>query len=260
MVAPAEARIGTFAEPPCPLPPDLRSDIAYRRAHGSSWDAVGTVLRYHSDALRRACENDPDFAAAQERAWAEAAWEGQADGLRRLRLLVNGEDDGRALKAAEVLLKYAAERRRDATRLAIERLRADAQQARAAAQQAKAEAKRAPREEEPAGPVIVGYMPAPETDAERQARFAREHAERAAEPAAEVYLWGGKHPTGISVRPDDSDVPVRVFADWSCGCGPKSVIYWVAPAGAKVRGSGNLVPEDNPDLALVGRPAAATEL
>ena len=95
MVAPAESRIGTFAEPPCPLPPDLRSDVAYRRAHSGSWDAVGTALRYHPDALRRACENDPDFAAAQERAWAEAAWEGQADGLRRLRLAANGCDDDR---------------------------------------------------------------------------------------------------------------------------------------------------------------------
>ena len=257
MVAPAESRIGTFDNPPCPLPPELRSDIAYRRAHAHPWDALGVTLHYHPDALRRACENDPDFAAAQARAWEEATWEGQADGMNRLRRLANGEDDGRALKASEVLLKYAAEQRRDATRLAVEKMRAEAHRARAAAQQAKAEAKRAPKEEEPAGRVIVSYVPATETDAERQARFAREHAERAAEPEAEVYLWGGTHPTGISVRPDASDVPYRVFADWSCGCGPKSVIYWVAPAGAKVRGGCNLFPEDNPDLTPAGRPGAA---
>ena len=250
MVAPA-----AFADPPCPLPPALRSDIAYRRAHGHSWDALGVTLRYHPDALRRACEADPEFAAAQDKALAEAAWEGQADGLCRLRLLANGADDGRALHAAEVLLKYAAERRRDDTRLAVERLRADAQVARAAAR-APAGAAR----EEPAGPVIVGWVAAPETDAERQARFAREHAARAAEPAAEVFLWGGKHPTGRSVAPDDSDTPVRVYADWSCGVGGKRCpVYWVAPAAAKVRGGCILDPEDNADLTPAGRPPAATE-
>ena len=147
MVAPAEARIGTFAEPPSPLTPELRSDIAYRRAQGHSWDAIGVVFHYHSDALRRAAEGDPEYAAAQEKARAEAAWEGEADGLCRLRLLADGADDGRALAAAEVLVKYARERRRDDTRLAVERLRADAQQARAAARPAQAGAAR----EEPAG-------------------------------------------------------------------------------------------------------------
>ena len=242
---PSDARVGTFLEPPCPLTPELRSDIAYRRAHGHPWDALGVTLHYHSDALRRACENDPDFAAAQAKAWEEATWEGQADGMSRLRRLVNGEDEGRALRAAEVLLKYAAEQRRDETRLAVEKMRAEAQQARAAAQQAKRVAKM--EEPAPAGPVIVGWVPAPETDAERQA-----------EPDAEVYLWGGKHPTGQSIQPDDSDAPVRVFADWSCGVGGKRCpVYWVAPAGVRVRGGVNLVPEDNADLTPVGRPGIA---
>jgi len=38
MVAPAAdvpgPKVGTYAEPPCPLTPELRSDIAYRRAQG----------------------------------------------------------------------------------------------------------------------------------------------------------------------------------------------------------------------------------
>ena len=251
MVPPAS----TFNSPPCPLTPELRSDIAYRRAHGHSWDAIGVTLHFHSDALRRASENDPDFAAAQERAWTTATWEGQADGMARLRLMVNGCDDDRALKAAEVLVKYASERRRDDTRLAVEKMRAEAQVARAAAR-AKADAPR----EEPARPVIVGWVPAPETDAERQKRFAREHAERATEPDAEVFLWGGKHPTGRSVAPDDSDTPVRVYADWSCGVGGKRCpVYWVAPAAAKVRGGCNLFPEDNADVLPAGQPVAATE-
>ena len=37
----AEPRIGTFSEPPCPPPPALRSDIAYRRACGHPWEALG---------------------------------------------------------------------------------------------------------------------------------------------------------------------------------------------------------------------------
>ena len=70
MVAPTSAegaspRVGTLNEPPCPLPPDLRSDIAYRRARGEGWDSLGVVFRYSCDALRRACENDPGFAEAQ---------------------------------------------------------------------------------------------------------------------------------------------------------------------------------------------------
>ena len=85
MVAPASAEVpgpggGTFSEPPCPLPPELRSDIAYRRDQGHPWDAIGCVFHYQSDALRRACENDPDFAAAQEKAWAQVTWEGRPTG------------------------------------------------------------------------------------------------------------------------------------------------------------------------------------
>ena len=143
MVAPASAevpagpKVGTFSEPPCPLPPELRSDIAYRRAQGHPWDALGVTLRYDSNALRRACENDPDFAEAQEKAWAAVTWEAEADGMRRLRTLANhSDDDAKAMKASEVLVKYARERRRDDTRLACEKLRSET---RLAAQAARAE-------------------------------------------------------------------------------------------------------------------------
>ena len=73
MVAPASAdvpgpKVGTYSEPPCPLTPELRSDIAYRRAQGHPWEALGVTLRYDCNALRRACENDPDFAEAQDKA------------------------------------------------------------------------------------------------------------------------------------------------------------------------------------------------
>jgi hypothetical protein len=217
------ARLGTFTGPPCPLPPELRSDVAHRRAHGHSWDAVGCALRYHPDALRRACESDPDFAAAQERAWAEATWEAEAEGMRRLRALADGCDDEVALKAAEVLVKYARERRRDDTRLACERLRAEARTAAEAARSERAAA----REEA----VYMPMLPSPETEQERRDRFDREHAARAAEPKARVYVWGGRHPLGRAFGPDEADTRVRLELDESCGVGMKGGVYWVVADG-----------------------------
>src|ERR1700712_3936838 len=149
MVAPAEPRVGTYAEPPCPLTPELRSDIAFRRAQGHAWLALGVSLHYDCDALRRATENDPDFAAAQEKAWAEATWEGEAEAMHRLRGLVNSSDDAQAMQASEVLVRYARERRRDDTRLAVEKLRAQTQLAKIEARAAEKE-----RAEEPPPPMV----------------------------------------------------------------------------------------------------------
>jgi hypothetical protein len=216
-------KVGTFSEPPCPLTPELRSDIAYRRARGEGWDSLGVVFRYSCDALRRACENDPDFAAAQEKAWAQVTWEGEADGMRRLRFVANhSDDDAKAMKAAEVLVKYARERRRDDTRLACERLRAET---RRAAEAARAERRAAPAQEDVvwAGP----RWPAPETEEEKRKRFDREHAARAALPKAYVYVWGGKHPLGRSHGPDGTDTRVRLKYDASCGEGARGIVYWV---------------------------------
>ena len=228
----------SFNAPPCPLPPELRSDIAYRRAQGSSWDAVGVVFKYHPDALRRAAENDPAFAAAQERAWAEVAWEGEADGMRRLRFLANGCDDDRAARAAEVLVKYARERRRDDTRLAAERIKSDTKLAVEAAKTERNE----PAEPEECPPPAP--KPQPESAEARAARLYREHAAEAAQPGAEVYLWGGKHPTGQCVGPDETDTRVRLVPDWSCGRGSRMIVYWVVPESARehVPGTGIIDP------------------
>ena len=239
MVAPtAEVpgpKVGTYSEPPCPLPPELRSDIAYRRACGHPWDALGVTLRYSPDALRRACENDPDFAEAQEKAWAAVTWEGEADGMRRLRFVANhSDDDDKATKAAEVLVKYARERRRDDTRLACEKLRSEA---RLAAEAARAERRGARAEPEAAWP--RPQWPAPETEEEKQKRFEREHAERAAEPKAYVYIWGGKHPLRRCHAPDETDTRVRLEYDASCGEGARGIVYWVvadSPPEARVSG------------------------
>jgi hypothetical protein len=226
-------KVGTFSEPPCPLPPDLRSDIAYRRARGEGWDSLGVVFHYSCDALRRACENDPDFAAAQERAWAAVTWEGEADGMRRLRTLANhSDDDAKAMKASEILVKYARERRRDDTRLACEKLRSET---RRAAEAARTERRAASSEPEASWP--RPQWPAPETEEEKQKRFEREHAARAAEPKAEVYIWGGKHRIGRSHLPDEPDTRVRLMDDWSCGVGMRhGLIYWVVPESVCTNG------------------------
>ena len=239
---------GTFDQPPCPLPPDLRSDLAYRRACGRSWASMADALGYHPDALRRATENDPEFPAAQERAWAEVAWEGQADGLRRLRQAANGSDEDRALKAAEILVKYATERRRDDTRITVEKIRAEVAHERV---EARVEAHRA-KVVEPAFPAWPPFPPeVKETEDERIARVERESAEKASNPPpkTEVYLWGGKHDIGQCLDPDESDVKVRVVPDWSAGRHDRHIIYWVVPETARerCRGTGIYFTADNPE-------------
>ncbi len=238
MVTPAESRVGTFTEPPCPLPPNLRSDIAYRRAQGHRWEAIGVALNYHSNALRQATENDPEFAAAQEKAWAEATFEGEAHAMGRLRLMVNSDDEDRALRAAEVLIKYARERRRDDTRLAVEKMRAEAQHAKIEARAAEKD-----RVEELPPPMVYHR----ETPEERAAECERIDLERATKPDAEVYLWGGKHSIGRFVPPSDSDARVRVVPDWSCGIGARNVVFWIVPHSVRERvsGTGVIFPEDN---------------
>ncbi len=237
---------GTHAEPPNPLTPELRSEIAYRRAQGHRWEAIGCALRYSSEALRRLVEADPEFGAVQEKAWAEATWEGEAAAMSRLRLMLNG-DDKYALQAAEILVKYARERRRDDTRIAVEKLRTEAVHVRAESRAAQ----RAPVAE-PAFPAWPPFPPeVKETEDERIVRMEREAAENAVKPPfpAEVYLWGGKHHIGQCLEPDESDIKVRVVPDWSAGRLDRMIIYWVVPETARerCRGTGIYFTEDNPE-------------
>jgi hypothetical protein len=109
-------------DPSGPLSPDLRSEIAYFRARGRSWEDLAGVFKCDPGALRRATEKDPAFAAEQKRAWDEVAWEAEAESLQRLRQVAAGTGE-RATRVAEALVKYAHERRRDKTRLAIEKMR-----------------------------------------------------------------------------------------------------------------------------------------
>jgi hypothetical protein len=91
----------------------------------------------------------------------------------------------------------------------------------------RAERRAAQSEAEPAW--VMPPQPAPETEEERQERFAREHAERAAQPKAYVYIWGGKHPLGRSIGPDETDTRVRLKCDNSCGVGSRGSVFWVVP-------------------------------
>ena len=111
MTAPAQP-LAPLPGPPLPLSSEVSSSAAYRRASGESWEQVGAALRFDPDALRRAAEADPLFAARFEQAWAEEVRAAEAAALRRLRKLTDSEDERVALRASEVLVRYAVEGRR----------------------------------------------------------------------------------------------------------------------------------------------------
>jgi len=100
--------------PPSPLPPDRRADIAYRRARGASWEAIGAAFRYDPDALRRLLADDAAFALSLEAAEAAAVRETELKALQRLNRLTDSDDERIAVRAAAVLVRYARERRREA--------------------------------------------------------------------------------------------------------------------------------------------------
>jgi len=208
------------------MTPEFRSDLAYRRAQGWSWKELGGTLSCDPDALRRATENDPQFAEAQERAWAAVTWEGQADGMRRLRHVATGGEGASATQAAEVLVRYAQERRRDETRLAVEHLRAQTRLEVEKLRNERAAAKKTNEEAEPRAPgMLIAPDPTPE-------EWERINTEEAAQPGAEVYLWGGRHRLCVCEQPDAADVRVRIKKDWSLGvAGGRDVVYWIVADG-----------------------------
>ena len=229
-------------DPAVPMTAQWRSDIAWRLANGWTWTQLAETLQCEEDKLRFATETDPLFAQAQEAAWARVTFDGEADAMRRLRQVVDGNGSG-AERAREVLAKYAylrrhdemeqaKERERNQTRLAVEEKRAqakiEAEKMRNERAALKAQSRREEEEEEEwVGPPRI----VKETEEEWQKRCDREHAERAAQPEAKVYIWGGKHALGQSIPPDESDIRVRLYDDWSVPeYSPRSnLIYWVVP-------------------------------
>jgi hypothetical protein len=223
-------------DPAVPMTAKFRSDIAWRLAQGWTWKELAETLSCDADDLRFATETDPEFAEAQERAWTRVIFDGEADAMLRLRKLADSGDSERALHASEVLVKYAAERRDNDTRLAAEKMRSQTRitveklkNERAALKEATKDAARKAQEEANYFPPVI--RPAPETDEERAKRFERENAECAAKSEAKVYLWGGKHALGRSIPPDESDIRVRVEDDWSVpSYSPEwNLIYWIVP-------------------------------
>ena len=71
--------------------------------------------------MRAAVRRDPAYPAALEAAEEEVWREGRADGLARLRAAHEDPDPDRAKEASAILMRYAAERRRDQTCLEVER-------------------------------------------------------------------------------------------------------------------------------------------
>src|SRR5262245_28614306 len=112
------------------LDEDLLVAVADLRARGKSWDEVAQAVKWEDVAeLRRAIRRDPYFPKALKLARHEVEQEAEADGLARLRALTHSPNEEVAKAAATVILKHLSDKRRDATRPKVERLRAEARMA-----------------------------------------------------------------------------------------------------------------------------------
>jgi hypothetical protein len=195
----------------------LVAKIARRRARGQSWESVAAEFHWDVDDLCYTCDREGAYAAALERAQKDVDDEADAEGMHKLRELLRHKRASVALDAATVLTKYLADTRRDATRLAVEKLRAETKIACANARRDAALGKHRPDDDPPL------------TDADKDQavrafwRGQDYSAEDASKPRAEVYLWGGDHKLG-STLPSEKDVRVIVMAD-DTNNGRK--LYWV---------------------------------
>ena len=202
--------------PPCALPEDILAQVADLRARGHSWEAAAQAVGFAVDELRRAVRHDPNFPAALELARQEFEQEAEAECLRRLRERLSDADAKTALKAAQTLTKYLADKRHDQTRLEVERTRAETRSAR---EQVKAEARRAEEAEDQEPEQTPEEI---EREAARRRRLERARAEEWAREKAIVYLWGGCHKMG-DTPPDATDTPLRLMADHTIR---GRTVYW----------------------------------
>lgn len=224
--------------PSDPLSDDLLAEVADLRARSRSWEETARAVGFPVADLRRAVRRDPNFPAALERARKEIDFEAEAETLQRLRKQLHDEEAATAMKAAQCLTKYLSDKRRDETRLEVERLRAES---RATREHAKIEK---PSEQ----PEEVAEVD-PEWVARRR-QLERHYAEDAVGDATTVYLWGGCHKIG-DTQPDATDTPLRLAADHTVR--GRGVVYWAYTDPPPV---GN--PIDGPFLAPPGcRPLIA---
>jgi hypothetical protein len=203
--------------PPVPLSPELLTDVAGRRADNVSWVIVGATLKFDCDALRAAAEADPRFAPALDRARAELTWQAEAAALRRLNRLLDSEDEGVAARAAEAVVKAAAERRRNDTRLAVEKMRAETALAKVAAKRAEADADADP---------YASLAPEVRKGLESEWKDTLD-AWNPLTLRPRVYLWGGQGPVGRGAEPDENDPRVRIVRDDARGV--NDPLFWVVP-------------------------------
>jgi hypothetical protein len=188
-----------------PIDEDVLAEVAERRVRGQSWEQAAEAVGWDAADLRRVMRNNPAYKAAYKAAEDERDQEADAEGMHRLRQLLRDEKPDIARRAAEIIMKYLTAKRRDETRLEIERMRAAARAAREAARRAKADEEGAD-EDDPLTP-------------EQQKQWdeaGRRAQERAAETASRekriVYLWGGCHKIG-DTPPDETDVPLVMVSD-----------------------------------------------
>jgi hypothetical protein len=195
------------------LDPDLVTEVAALRARGASWEDAAAKVRWDVGDLCRVLRRDPTYPAALEAAEDEAYREGQADGFARLCALTHDPDPDRAERASAIILKFTAERRRDQTRLEVERLRAEGRRLKAT-RPANGDADDAgEREREP-------YPATAEEKAQWDAEV-KAAAEKFAGRAT-VYLWGGCHRTDAPPDETDTELSLRPADDAI----PGRVIYW----------------------------------
>jgi hypothetical protein len=194
---------------------DLVAEVAGLRARAASWEETAAAVGWDAAELRRALRHDPTFPAALDAAEEEVYREGQADGMARLRALTKDPDPDRAKEAAQIIFRFMAERRRDQTRLEVERLRAEGRRLKAA------------RPANAGDDEDDGVQLTPEQEAKVDEAFRRDQqlkAEKLAREQAIVYLWGGCHPIG-DTPPDGTDTPMAIVSDMTAFRG--RMIYWV---------------------------------
>ena len=196
------------------LDEDLLVAVADLRARGQSWDEVAKTVHWEDIAeLRRAIRRDPYFPKALKLARREVEQEAEADGMARLRALTHSENEEVAKEASATILKYLSEKRRDATRLKVEGIRAEARMACAGAK-----VKNAQDAERESAELMQARA---ELSEEYRQSYERACAKLTA-AQGHVYLWGGCHRIG-GVEPDDTDMKFCLRLDESI---PGRTIVW----------------------------------
>src|ERR1700742_2574900 len=102
----------------------MRAEVTYLLARGKSWEEAATAFGWDAAKLRSVAWRDPHFEDELARARHEEAREIEAAVLTRLHQFAESRDPEQATWAVNLLTKHITAKRRDETRLAVERFRA----------------------------------------------------------------------------------------------------------------------------------------